>query len=555
MLLAMQLPMYRIAFPALIAILAASCSSSMDSSSSGDQVCHDAIQVINDCTGKTPEFPAEGCIGDNRVAAEHVVEGGCEALSNAKADDGACTGMWAWLGVCDTQPLSEAGAVASIADVCPSDRTDAVCNALRDGDTAGARTAVKSALAANHQNAIEDDATRLFIRERVVSLLAYNGLTEQGAQSAPANYGAAATDFLDEHFPAYEGVADTFPLARTLEPPVDGQQCESTSAIVFFPGVVRLMDRLEFAQQSAAMTAALPCLRTIIVNTGSFVAPSVNAAQAKDAILALEAEVGPLDLHLVGYSQGAANVLQTLATLPEIASKTRTVLTMNGASHGSEVANMLSDLLASRAEAGTFCEDLLPLSRLTCEAIAKNSPEPGPILMNVLAMSMGIPVEQLQAWILAESEINSAPSNLTDFFDAHAPGVASLTTKEASAFWTDYGTSLPTDILYTSFRSVISDTSANLPLSNKLFHSLLERAGGDIPYNDMQVRLENQSLGGPVGGVEIVMPVAEGNHWQWELATGAVNEATMPADMTDRIPHRALLTAYVQALYEVGLLD
>ena len=50
------------------------------------------------------------------------------------------------------------------------------------------------------------------------------------------------------------------------------------------------------------------------------------------------------------------------------------------------------------------------------------------------------------------------------------------------------------------------------------------------------------------------LPVAEGNHWQWELATGAVGEAVMPAHMTDRIPHRELMLSYAQLLFELDLL-
>jgi hypothetical protein len=98
-----------------------------------------------------------------------------------------------------------------------------------------------------------------------------------------------------------------------------------------------------------------------------------------------------------------------------------------------------------------------------------------------------------------------------------------------------------------------SDSSANLPSSNRLFHALLERAGEHRPYNDMQVRLDNQILGGPVADLEVASPVAEGNHWQWELATGAVPESTMPVDMTDRIRHRELLVGHYQTLVELGV--
>ncbi|RLB57224.1 MAG: hypothetical protein DRJ42_01080 [Deltaproteobacteria bacterium] len=534
---------------ALVAVLASCAPEASD-----DQMCLDAVEVIEECTGTAPALPAEGCIGEFRTSAQEVVAGGCEGLRDPGKADAFCSEWLRWTGLCDFVPVDEAAAVASVAAVCPPGRTDALCGALHARDVPSARTAAATALADDHAGAIRDPAFQLYLRERIVSLLVWNGVAELGDGATPSNYPAAAGSFLDEHFPAYVGDEDAFPLARTAEPPVDGWSCTTNSAIVFFPGVVRLMDRREFEQQAEAIHAALPCVHTIVVDTGSFVRPSVNADRAKAAIDALEAEVGPVDLHLIGYSQGASNVLQTLATMPEIAARTRTVMTMNGASHGSEVADLLSDAIRGVGEAESFCDRILPVAQPTCAWAASQSPRPAEFLMNVIAMTMGIPVTDLETWIGAEDDIAAAPT-MTEFFVAHLPGVGSLTTVEAEAFWAEHGEDLPQHVLYTAFRSVITDTWANLPLSNGLFHALLERAGGATPYNDMQVRLENQRLGGPVAEVEIVMPVAEGNHWQWELATGAVDEQTMPADMTDRIPHRSLLTAYAQTLYEVGLFD
>jgi hypothetical protein len=68
------------------------------------------------------------------------------------------------------------------------------------------------------------------------------------------------------------------------------------------------------------------------------------------------------------------------------------------------------------------------------------------------------------------------------------------------------------------------------------------------------VRLENQALGGPLAGVEAVGRVAEGNHWQWPLVTGNVEEAIMPAEMTDRIPHAAQAAGLFETLNDIGLL-
>lgn len=173
--------------------------------------------------------------------------------------------------------------------------------------------------------------------------------------------------------------------------------------------------------------------------------------------------------------------------------------------------------------------------------------------METIAFAMGLPVEALAEFISAEDSIAAAPT-VQAFFGAHTPGVQSLSTEVAARFWRERADALPSDTLYDSFRSVISDPTENLPLSNRLFFSLLERAGESVPYNDMQVRLENQRLGGAIADMEVVGPVAEGNHWQWELATGAVPESVMPAEMTSKIPHREFMVAYFQTLTEAGLL-
>jgi len=166
---------------------------------------------------------------------------------------------------------------------------------------------------------------------------------------------------------------------------------------------------------------------------------------------------------------------------------------------------------------------------------------------------MGLDREDIEAFVHAEDAVQDAPT-IKAFFARHRKGVRSLTTTQAEEFWTARGAELPHHVLYQSMRSVISDTQANLPLSNVLFHALLERVDARNPFNDMQVRLKNQHLGREVGTTEVVSLLFEGNHWQWAVADGAVSESVMPRAMSARIPRRALLTAVYQTLWEVGLL-
>jgi hypothetical protein len=164
---------------------------------------------------------------------------------------------------------------------------------------------------------------------------------------------------------------------------------------------------------------------------------------------------------------------------------------------------------------------------------------------------MGVPVDDLQAFLDAEHEI-ARSQDLTDFLQKHLPGVRSLTTDAAEAFWRDHEGELPRDVLYTSFRGAIDDPSRDLPRSNEIFFQILKRSSARSA-NDMQVRLENQSMRGELAEHEVLMPVAEANHWQWEINPRAVSESMMPAEMAERAPQRELFVAYFQALREVGL--
>jgi uncharacterized protein (TIGR03382 family) len=125
----------------------------------------------------------------------------------------------------------------------------------------------------------------------------------------------------------------------------------------------------------------------------------------------------------------------------------------------------------------------------------------------------------------------------------------SLTTDDAKAFFAK--ASLPNGAAYLSFRTAITD-SDNVPQDTKAFYELLRLTSLGSPGNDMFVRLANESLGTKLN--EIPMPVAEGNHWQWAMATGDLPDALLPKAMTDGIPREALLVGYYEALDEIGLL-
>jgi hypothetical protein len=519
-------------------------------------VCDEARAVVLECTGEEPAAPAEGCLGDYRETAATVVRDGCAALdtSGGKADGGGfwCWPVNRWLGMCRETPLAEAAAIPAIDEVCAR-RNDALCAHLRSGAWAEAVTTVYSRRQTERaEDVLRDPAVRLTVRDRAQALLVWNALTELGARPAdPAGYPARADAFLREHFPAHDPAS--FPMARTLLPPRPADGCESPrAALLVFPGVVRLIDRREFDAQMAALAVAEPCLLTVRIETGSFVDPTINARQAEAAVARIRAEHGRIPLHLLGYSQGGRNVLQTLVDHPDIAADVRTVVTLNSAARGSQVADALYEVVRFIDEAPGCGWAEGPFKPL-CTWAASQSAAPSDFLLGTIAFAMGIPLAELERFIAEEDGIAAAP-DLTSFFRSHLPGIRSLTIEGGSGFYRDRAGELPRHVLYLSFRSVISDRNRNLPPSNALFYDLLRRAGDTEPHNDMQVLLTNQSLGGPIADLEIRSAVAEGNHWQWELVTGAVPENVMPAEMTDRIPQRALLVGYYQALAEVGLL-
>jgi len=554
----------------LLPLLLATACTSADS-----DLCQEAIDLVQECTGVQATYPVEGCIGSYEKQAEAVVAGGCAELNSDKSDTFLCSPLFSWLGQCPVAPLSQVSALESVDDVCPTARADdPLCVSLRSADRLArlsasspssddkenARVAWQSAidearkaLLADADTARRDPAYRYLLRERTMSLLVYNVLTELGSRPAPSDYATQAQRVISEHFPGYEEGA--FPLALLEHAPQTTEHCTSDNpqGLLIFPGVVRLTERDEFSEQAQAIESALSCFHVQRVETGSFVEPSINADQGELAAAALSEEFGNIPLHTLGYSQGATNSLTTLVNKPDISARVRSVLVMNSAAHGSEVADVGASILNNVVDqfSATCSNDFIaPL----CESALADSPIPSDYILELMAQGMGVPVGTVNQFIAAEDQVSNAPS-LREFFLRHLPGIESLTTNTSDSFWAQRSSELPQNTLYYSFRSVISDTSANLPPSNALFHSHLGRIDSQVPYNDMQVRLKNQSLGDSVAQLEVVGPVAEGNHWQWELATGAVPEDTMPASMTDRIPHREILVGYFQTLVEFGVTE
>jgi hypothetical protein len=449
-------------------------------------------------------------------------------------------------------PLAQAAAVVGLDLVCPPARVDDLCIALRAGDDAGARAAAARRLAGTDRvSGQADPAVRYYLRERQVALLVWNALTERGHLAPPADYAAAATAFLDEHYPAYRGDSSQLAMARRPMPPLDATTCHHREALVYFPGVLRIEDRTEFLPQAAALREAVPCLETIVIDTEDFMDPAVNAAVARRQIDAL---AGAPALHLIGYSQGVRNLLQTLVTYPDLAARAESVLTLNSAAHGSHAIDVLFLALEALERGGDVCTAVPDHARATCQRLAASSEQPAQVLLGFVSAVLGVPAEQIV------DGVSSVDPTLTiaavrEYLRGHLAGWRSLTTFDSSDFWAAHGAQLPRNILYTAFRTTISRPDRNLPLSNAPLHVILNQAGGAEPYNDMQVLLRTHTLGGPVADTEVILPVAEGNHWQWEFLPGQLDSALISSEMLERVPQLALVVSYGQLLFEAGLVE
>jgi hypothetical protein len=102
-------------------------------------------------------------------------------------------------------------------------------------------------------------------------------------------------------------------------------------------------------------------------------------------------------LHTLGYSQGAMNSLTTLVNKPAIASRVSSVMVMNSAAHGSEVADLggsIHDPLTGGV--ANFCESLPAFATPLCEIAAQESPRPDDWVLELMALSMGVPLRRFR---------------------------------------------------------------------------------------------------------------------------------------------------------------
>jgi len=436
--------------------------------------------------------------------------------------------------------LPSAAELAPLGAACPTTRTDELCDALRTaagvnrdlarqmyehaGELIAARVAVEP-----RAQVLADPAVRWWVRERSTALLAWNASPD------------SSDKFLAEFFPAYP--PGSFPIADAgaTPPVIDEQPCaRPTEAVIVFVGILRSSNLREFDRQTAALESTFPCLRTARVEYTSFVPADENAALARELIAQIDAELGPVPLHFIGYSQGVTNALHTLANYPDIAARTRTFVSLNSAAHGSETADALLAALALSDTATATCNDLPAFARLACTAVD---------ITDLTAIA-----DFLRAGLSAFGDFDDADgSTAGELLRRRIAGLRSIGTAETARFWREHGAQLPTSTLYLSFRSFISDPARDLPMSNAWSYVLLKNVDPWQPANDMQVRLVNHALGGPLASVEVVGPAAEGNHWQWELTSDDLSEQLEPVGMAERMPHEAPLLAYYQTLHEIGL--
>ncbi len=377
----------------------------------------------------------------------------------------------------------------SSAEICQT-RDDESCQALRAIDASPPEhTAARVAELANiisrrlqgggRSEALRDPVVHYFLRERGPALFAYNHLTQFGERQV-ADYSAEATRLLSTHYPAYPAAA--FALARPKRPPAPTPaSCSKREALILSPGLFRATGGEELREVFEALQRYFPCLEVVRADPATYATTRDAARTFYEAAMSVDAS---LPLHLVAHSAGANRVLEALVEHPDLAARTRTVVSLQPTAHGTAVAGLLDTVLH------------------------------------------GIPGE----------------------------AVADLTPEAGASFWASQGSKLPTDVLYLTLRAVAIYPEENIPTSNRINYRYLRSVDGvRIPYNDMQALLTAQYLGGPVGDVEVLSKVVEGNHYQWGLARGDCPNWVMPPEMSDRIPRAAYFLGYYQALHEVGL--
>lgn len=544
----------------LAASLAASSNSGCAMSKSNDpQACVSALGQISPCS---IGLLTPSCEGRRRDIAERFLEQQCSAFDNTSAAGQRLCRIASWFGLCHPAgALTDAVAIASLDDVCPTNSTDSLCDLLRRTEKSHQPAdyeAVRSAVAVKvkhepRNQVVRNPAVRWFLRERTIALFAWNVVTKIGSNPVePPDYSEQVRRILASYYPAYGGAA--FTMSRTWLPPRQASTtCRRREGLLFFPGVVRIVARNEFEEQREVLHAAFPCLETIVVNSGTFDPPADNADQGRAAVAELDRRIDGSPLHVLGYSQGSLNGLWLLANDSSVRARVQTMLTFNSAAHGSEVADHLLPLIQTITASSGVCTTDNPVLDPVCEAANNLTTAPPDFVLGATACAMGLPERELSHFLAAEQSVEPVNS-LHEFLVQHRGGVRSLTTSQAALFWRDQAPALPTDTLFVSYRSIVRQPKNNLPASNCLTYQLLNRVDPVDPYNDMQVRLVNQSLGGAVADREVVEPVAEGNHWQWKLAPTDLPEFIMPREMTEHLPARELFLAHYQALHDVGLL-
>ena len=111
----------------------------------------------------------------------------------------------------------------------------------------------------------------------------------------------------------------------------------------------------------------------ILLKVDALSGTATNARQIRDAIMAMPAEPGPSRLVLIGYSKGGPDILDAVATYPEIRARVAAVVSAAGAIHGSALADdsqqyqadMLRHFPGATCESGDggAVESLRPASR------------------------------------------------------------------------------------------------------------------------------------------------------------------------------------------------
>lgn len=206
---------------------------------------------------------------------------------------------------------------------CPPNRSDALCTALREAEAnpnsatlATARTAAASRVARGPRaEALSDEAVKYWLRERAHALTALHAVVGQRAPaSEPAGFIGAVNRQLGAHYSLYP--AQSFRLAQGYLPPSSTQaRCHAEDeALLVFQGVIRLPSKTELESHIKAIRAALPCMHVVRVDTETFVDVEVNAEKGRAAIAAVDAQLGAVPLHFLGYSQGVNNALRTITS-------------------------------------------------------------------------------------------------------------------------------------------------------------------------------------------------------------------------------------------------